>query len=158
MTRTIFDIAKERERFYFEGGAGVLEALPRRIYSKTIVHDKEFIMTNAVFALPVSVEQLALTIRQMPPPDRLRLIELVPELRQATVAPKSRTREEMKKNVDKLRARLHAALDGERLSPEEPFLGNLTLGQYLDLPDNERGRLWEEWSALELDDLEEQRL
>lgn len=115
-------------------------------------------MTNAVFALPVSVEQIAVTIRQMPPPERLRLIELVPELRQATVAPKPRTLEEMRKNVDKLRTELLAALGGNRLSPDEPFLGNLPLGQYLDLPDHERGRLWEEWSALELDDLEEQRL
>lgn len=115
-------------------------------------------MTNAVYALPVSVEQIAVTIRQMPPPDRLRLIELVPELREASVAPKSRTLEEMKKNVDKLRAELIAALGGNRLSPDEPFLGNLTLGQYLDLPDHERGRLWDEWSPCNLDDLPEQKL
>ena len=43
---------------------------------------QERVMSQAVFALPVSVEQLATAIRQMSAADRQRLLILVPELRQ----------------------------------------------------------------------------
>ena len=39
-------------------------------------------MSQSVFALPISIEQLATVIRHMTPVDRQRLLDLVPELRQ----------------------------------------------------------------------------
>jgi hypothetical protein len=44
---------------------------------------------------------------------------------------------------------------GRLLSLDEPFLGELTLGQYLQLPDVERGRLWDDWGQVDLKELEE---
>ncbi len=40
-------------------------------------------MSDSMLALPVSVEQVAVTIRQMSPAERQRLFELAPELREA---------------------------------------------------------------------------
>ena len=47
------------------------------------------------------------------------------------------------------------ALGGELLSPEEPFLDDLTLGQYLELSDETRTRLWDDWADVDLEELEE---
>ena len=44
------------------------------------------------------------------------------------------------------------------LSPDEPFLGNLTLGQYQSLPDEEKAHLWDEWGDLDLMGLEEREV
>jgi hypothetical protein len=41
------------------------------------------------------------------------------------------------------------ALGGQLLSPAELFLGDLTLGQYMELPDEDRARLWDEWAEEE---------
>ena len=49
--------------------------------------------------------------------------------------------------VDQLRQELLAALDGRPLTPEEPFPDNMTLGDYLDLPDTERAGLWDRWTT-----------
>ncbi len=48
--------------------------------------------------------------------------------------------------AEAMRQELSAGLEGQLLSPEEPFLGDLTLGDYLALPDAERARLWDEWA------------
>ncbi len=45
-----------------------------------------------------------------------------------------------------MRQELLAGLEGQPLSPDEPFLGELSLGEYLALPDEERDRLWDEWA------------
>jgi hypothetical protein len=47
------------------------------------------------------------------------------------------------------------ALSGQLLSPAEPFLGDLTLGQYMELPDEDRARLWDEWAEIDLEKLKE---
>jgi hypothetical protein len=47
------------------------------------------------------------------------------------------------------------ALEGQLLSPDEPFLGDLTPGQYFDLPDEERVRLWNTWTDIDINTLEE---
>ena len=99
-------------------------------------------MAKSVFALPVSLEQLASAIRQMSPGDRQRLLELVPELREAATRLPPRTLDEMQASAERVRAEVIQALTGQSLSPDEPFVDDLTLGQYLDLPDDERARLW----------------
>ncbi|PKO21947.1 MAG: hypothetical protein CVU38_11970 [Chloroflexi bacterium HGW-Chloroflexi-1] len=54
-----------------------------------------------------------------------------------------------------MRREVSRALGEQLLSPSEPFLGDLTLGQYLQLPDEARGRLWDAWAEIELEELEE---
>jgi len=112
-------------------------------------------MADVLFALPVSVEQIALVIKQMNPSDRQRLLDLAPELRDAVIQATSRTLDEAQANVTQLQTEVKQALAGQHLSSETPFLGDLTLGQYLDLPENERSQLWEDWTKLELEELEE---
>jgi len=112
-------------------------------------------MSQAVFALPVSVEQLAAAIRQMSPADRQRLLTLVPELRQEATQAPPRTRDEAGAAVARIQAEVRQALGGQLLSPDEPFVGDLTLGQYLDLPDEERARLWHAWTDVDMHELEE---
>ena len=112
-------------------------------------------MTTAMPTLPVSVEQLALAIRQISSVDRRRLFELAPELRE-TAASLPRTLPEARASVEYTRATVRAALGNECLSPDTPFVDDLTLGQYLDLPDDRRAQLWDTWAGLDLADLEEQ--
>ncbi len=111
--------------------------------------------SGSTFALPVSVEQVAVVIKQMGPAERQRLLKLVPELRQATIQAPSRTPGEIRTAVERVRAEVMQALGGQFLSPTEPFLGDLTLGQYMDLPDEDRARLWDEWAGIDLEELEE---
>jgi hypothetical protein len=115
-------------------------------------------MTNSVIALPVSVEQVAVAIRQMKLTDRKRLMELVPELRHETAETLPRTLEQARVAVEQLRAEVQKALAGTSLSPDEPFLENLTLGQYLDLPDEKRAQLWDEWAGVALDEIDEREV
>jgi hypothetical protein len=56
--------------------------------------------------------------------------------------------------VARLRAKVLAALNNQRLSPDEPFLGGLTLGQYHALSEEEKNKLWDEWAGIDLMELE----
>lgn len=112
-------------------------------------------MTSSVIALPVSVEQMALAIRQMNFTDRKRLIELVPELRREITGILPRTLEQASASVEQLRVEVQQAFASANSSPDEPFFGGLTVGQYLDLPDNQRAQLWDDWAAVDLEAMEE---
>ena len=119
-------------------------------------------MAESVFALPVSLEQIAALIKQMSPDDHQRLLKLVPELRQETVRPvlersegTKRTLDDARKTVKQLQQEVLQPLSGKLLSPDEPFLEGLTLGEYLDLPEVEQAKLWDKWAFLSLEELEE---
>jgi len=86
----------------------------------------------------------------MSPADHQRLLDMVPELRQAAIQPPPRTLDEARASVERLRGEVTQALAGEQLSPDDPFLGDLTVRQYLDLPDEERARLWEAEADVDL--------
>jgi hypothetical protein len=60
--------------------------------------------------------------------------------------------------VARLRAKVLAALNNQRLSPDEPFLGGLTLGQYHALSEEEKNKLWDEWAGIDLMELEEREV
>jgi hypothetical protein len=105
--------------------------------------------------LPVSVEQVALVVRQMSRADRERLLDLVPDLHQSARQAGPRRRDDRSAAVERVRAEVTQAMAGRLLSLDEPFLGELTLGQYLQLPDVERGRLWDDWGQVDLKELEE---
>lgn len=112
-------------------------------------------MTTSMFALPISIEQLATVIRHMTPVDRQRLLDLVPELRQEATQVPSRTLDEVQAAIERVREKVTQALAGQLLLPDEPFVGDLTLGQYLELPDEARAHLWEAWADGDLHQLEE---
>jgi hypothetical protein len=112
-------------------------------------------MSTSVFALPISLEQLATVIRYMTPADRQRLLDLVPELRQEATQVPPRTLDEAQAAIERVREKVTRALAGKLLLPNEPFVGDLTLGQYLNLPDEARARLWEAWADGDLHQLEE---
>ena len=56
-------------------------------------------MAGPISALPVSVEQVAAVIKQMHSADRQRLLDLVPELRQAVMSAPSRTVDEAREAI-----------------------------------------------------------
>ena len=112
-------------------------------------------MARSVLALPISIEQLAAVIRQMNAADRQRLLALAPELRQDALQFPPYTSDPARAAVERLRAEVLQAIQGQRLSPDEPFLEGLTLDAYLALPDTERARLWTAWTEVDLDHIEE---
>ena len=119
-------------------------------------------MAESVFALPVSLEQIAVLIKRMSSDDRQRLFKLVPELRQEAVRPvlersegTKRTLDDARETVKQLQEEVLQALGGQLLSPDEPFLEGLTLGEYLDLPESEQAKLWDKWAEISLEELEE---
>lgn len=112
-------------------------------------------MARSVLALPISIEQLAAVIRQMNAADRQRLLALAPDLRQDALQLPPHAPDTTRSAVERVRAEVLQALNGQLLSPDEPFLEGLTLGAYLALPDAERARLWAEWTELALDHVEE---
>jgi len=119
-------------------------------------------MAESVFTLPVSLEQIAALIKRMSPDDRQRLFRLVPELRQEAMRPvlersegTKRTLDDARKTVKQLQQEVLQTLSGQFLSPDEPFLEGLTLGEYLELPEAEQAKLWDKWGFLSLEDSEE---
>ena len=115
-------------------------------------------MSPSVFALPVSVEQLAAAIRQMSPADRQRLLDLVPELHQAARQFPAPVPEEAWAAVERVRTEVTHAFSHQSSSSNERFIGELSLAQYLALPDEERARLWDTWSEIDLDHIEERNV
>ncbi|MYB02143.1 hypothetical protein F4X90_21060 [Candidatus Poribacteria bacterium] len=111
-------------------------------------------MQTNIFTLPVSLEQVAALIKRMLPEDRQQLLAMVPELATDAIKQKELI-DEANQTVEQLKEDLLAELGGEPLSSDEPFLGGFTLGQYLELPETERAKLWDEWSEVALEDVEE---
>ena len=111
-------------------------------------------MQTNIFTLPVSLEQIAALIKRMHPEDRQRLLTMVPELA-AEAIKQEQLLDEANRTVEQLKAELLAELGGESLSSDEPFLDGLTLGQYLELSEAERAKLWNERSEAVLEDMDE---
>lgn len=115
-------------------------------------------MTTSVLSLPVSIEQIATAVKQMSKAEQEQLLNLVPELRQLTPIPSVRTMAQMKASVQQLQTEVFAIINQQPLPPTAPFLGELTLGQFLDLPEAEKARLWEEWADEDLMELTEREV
>lgn len=111
-------------------------------------------MKANVFTLPVSLEQIAALIKRLHPQDRQRLLAMVPELAAEAVKQK-RLLDEAVQTVEQLKQDLFTELGEQPLSSDEPFLDGFTLGQYLELSETERAKLWDEWSEVALEDIEE---
>ncbi len=102
-------------------------------------------MSNSVLALPTSVEQIALVIKQMNLLEQQRLLNLVPSLRELA-SPTVRTVAQAQKTVAHLRTEVLARLN-HAPSLDEPFFTNLSLRQYLALSEEQRTQLWDNWAT-----------
>ena len=111
-------------------------------------------MQANIFTLPVSLEQVAAVIKRMHPQDRQQLLAMVPELATDAIKQKELL-DDAEQAVKQLKQELLAELDRQPLSADEPFLDGFTLGQYLELSEAEREKLWDEWSEDALEDIEE---
>ena len=79
---------------------------------------------------------------------------MVPELATDAIKEK-RLLDEADQTVEQLKEDILTELGGEPLSSDEPFLDGFTLGQYLELSEAERAKLWDEWNEVALEDIEE---
>lgn len=113
---------------------------------------------ETLFSLPVSLEQIGSVIRRMSRQEQRRLLDLAPDLRKAALQVSNRTESQARETVLRLQDEIRAELRGELLSPEEPFLGNMTLGEYLALPEEEKQTLWESWGDTDLMELDEREV
>ena len=111
-------------------------------------------MRASLLTLPVSLEQVAAMIKRMHPQDRQQLLAMVPELIADAIKQK-KLLDDAEQTVVQLKRELLAELDKQPLSLDEPFLDGFTVGQYLELSEAEREKLWDEWSEVALEDLEE---
>ena len=111
-------------------------------------------MQANIFTLPVSLEQVAAMIKRMHPRDRQQLLAMVPELVTDAIKQK-KLLDDAEQTVAQLKRELLAELDKQPLSLDEPFLDGFTVGQYLELSEAEREKLWDEWSEVALEDIEE---
>jgi hypothetical protein len=113
---------------------------------------------DSIFPLPVSLEQISLVIRKMSREEQRRLLDLAPDLREAALQVPNRMESQAREAALRLQEEIRADLYGELLSPEEPFLGNMTLGEYLTLPEEEKYALWEAWEDTDLMELDEREV
>lgn len=111
-------------------------------------------MQANIFTLPVSLEQVAAVIKRMRPQDWQQLLAMVPELAIDAIEQKQLL-DDAAQAVNQLKQKLLVELEGQPLSLDEPFLEGFTLGQYLELSDAEREKLWNEWSEVALEEIEE---
>lgn len=115
-------------------------------------------MSDVIFPLPVSLEQIGAVIRRMSREEQRRLLDLVPDLRKAALQTPNRTEGQARETVLRLQEEIRADLGGELLSPEEPFLGAMLLGEYLALPEEEKSTLWNTWADADPAELEEREI
>ena len=105
----------------------------------------------------ISVERVARIIREMSAEEKRYLVYLVPELREVEPLeppkPSLRPSEEF---LEQLRQEILEARGGVPPSDEDPFIGGLTVGEYLALSDEEQEELWDELYAKASAELDEE--
>lgn len=121
-------------------------------------YPEQVLEVDMIFPLPVSLEQIGSVIRRMSREEQRRLLNLAPDLRKVALQVPNRTESQAREAVLRLQEEIRAELGGELLSPEEPFLGNMTLGEYLALPEEEKQTLWESWADTDLMELDEREV
>ncbi len=121
-------------------------------------YSEQLLEVDTILPLPVSLEQIGSVIRRMSFEEQRRLLDLAPNLRAAALQIPHRTESQAREAVLRLQQEIQAELGGELLSPEEPFLGNMTLGEYLALPEEEKHILWESWEDTDLMELDEREV
>jgi hypothetical protein len=96
----------------------------------------------------ISVERVARIIREMSAEEKGYLVCLVPELRKVEpLKPPEPTLRPSEEFLVQLRREILEARGGVPPSDEDPFIGQLTVGEYLALSDEEQEELWDELYA-----------
>jgi hypothetical protein len=103
-------------------------------------------MSNTIVSMPVALEQIAAVLRSIGREERRRLLDLVPELREDLREQPGRTLSQAHESAEAMRLKLIADLGDAHAANDLPFLGDLTLKEYLALPDQARELLWDQWS------------
>ncbi len=119
----------------------------------TIIYLKEIIMKSNSLTLPINLEQIAILIKGMPPQQRKKLVAMVPELAIDALM-QEESKDEVSQIIQELKEEL-IEIVGEKQLSKETFLGGFTLVEYLKLSEEERNNLWDQWSRLQITDLEE---
>lgn len=90
----------------------------------------------------ISVERVARIIREMSAEEKRYLVYLVPELREVEpLKPPEQLLRPSTEFLEKLRQEMLEARGGVPPSNEDPFIGGLTVGEYLALSDEEQEEL-----------------
>jgi hypothetical protein len=104
----------------------------------------------------ISVKRVARIIREMSTEEKGYLVYLVPELREVEPRkPPEPTLRPSAEFLEQLRQEILEAKGGIPPSDEDPFIGELTVGEYFALSDEEQEELWDELYAkasVELDE------
>ena len=111
-------------------------------------------MRSNSFTLPISLEQVALLIKRMHPQQRQKLIAMVPELVHDALMQKD-PNDDVSQIIQELKTELLEVVGEQPLLSKETFLGDFTLEEYLMLSEGERNNLWDQWSMMDITELEE---
>jgi hypothetical protein len=96
----------------------------------------------------IPVERVACIIREMSAEEKGHLVYLVPELREVEpLKPPEQSLRPSEEFLARLRQEILEARGGVPPSDEDPFIGRLTVGEYLALSDEEQEKLWDELYA-----------
>ena len=105
----------------------------------------------------IPIEHVARIIREMSAAEKAYLVYLVPELREVEPLkppePPLRPSEEF---LEQVRQEILEALGWVPPSDEDPFIGELTVGEYLALSDEEQEKPWDELYAQASTELDEE--
>lgn len=105
----------------------------------------------------IPVERAAHIIREMSAEEKGYLVYLVPELREVEpLKPPEPPLRPSAEFLEQLRQEILEARSGVPPSDKDPFIGGLTVGEYLALSDEEQEKLWDEWYAKASAELDEE--
>lgn len=90
-------------------------------------------------SVPIRVRQVARLIRAMSDQERRWLVQVLPELRQAQVAPAAQA-----DLMAHFRPRLDAIVGARPMRDSDPFIAGLTVGEFFALPEADQARLWDQ--------------
>lgn len=105
----------------------------------------------------ISIGRVARIIREMSAEEKGYLVYLVPELREVEpLKPPEQPLRPSAEFLEQLREKILEARGGVPPSDEDPFIGGLTVGEYLALSDEEQEELWDELYAKASAELDEE--
>lgn len=158
LTRQVSSISSVRQQGVEYATQAAHDEVGVVVKEQKAIYPEQVLEADTIFPLPVSLEQIGSVIRRMSREEQRRLLDLAPDLRVAALQIPHRTEGQAREAVLRLQQEIQAELGGELLSPEEPFLGNMTLGEYLALPEEEKHILWESWEDTDLMELDEREV
>lgn len=112
-------------------------------------------MSLSTIGKQIDLTQVATVIKQLSRFEKRQLLNLVPELHQVAIQPPVRTPEQIQASIATATAEIMKDLNHQPISGDQPFLGGLSLNEYLALPDKEQAKIWDEAEEIDMMELEE---